>query len=64
GIAVHEGPYIRTGNKQILENGMCFSVEPGIYISGKFGMRVENIVLVENGKAEILNNVTKDIIIV
>lgn len=64
GVAIHEGPFIRTGNKQILEEGMCFSVEPGIYIAGRFGMRVENIVMINNGKAEILNKVTKDIIIV
>jgi Xaa-Pro dipeptidase len=64
GVAVHEAPYIKTGNKQILDNGMCFSIEPGIYLTGKFGMRVENIVLIENGKAEILNKVTKEIIIV
>lgn len=64
GVAVHEGPYIKTGNKQILEDGMCFSIEPGIYIAGKFGMRVENIAMINNGKAEILNKVTKEIIIV
>ncbi|HYF74998.1 MAG TPA: M24 family metallopeptidase, partial [Candidatus Nitrosocosmicus sp.] len=64
GMAVHEGPYIKEGNTQILEPGMTFSVEPGIYIAGRFGMRVEDIVLVtENGK-EVLNKYTKDIIIV
>jgi Xaa-Pro dipeptidase len=64
GIAVHEGPYIKEGNTQTLEPGMAFSVEPGIYIAGRFGMRVEDIVLVtENGK-EVLNKFTKDIIIV
>lgn len=64
GTAVHEGPYIKEGNKQILENGMAFSVEPGIYIPGKFGMRVENIVLINEDKGEVLNKATKDMIII
>lgn len=64
GMAVHEGPYIKEGNTQILEPGMTFSVEPGIYISGRFGMRVEDIVLVTENGREILNKYTKDIIIV
>lgn len=64
GMAVHEGPYIKEGNAHVLEPGMAFSVEPGIYIAGRFGMRVEDIVLVtENGK-EVLNKYTRDIIIV
>lgn len=60
GTAVHEGPYIKEGNKQVLEDGMAFSVEPGIYIPGKFGMRVEDIVLINDGKGEIMNKSTKD----
>lgn len=64
GMAVHEGPYIKEGNRQVLEAGMSFSVEPGIYIAGRFGMRVENIVLVTEEGREVLNKSTKDIIIV
>lgn len=64
GMAVHEGPYIKEGNKQVLEPGMAFSVEPGIYIAGRFGMRVENIVVVTEEGREVLNKSTKDIIIV
>ncbi|HYE81789.1 MAG TPA: Xaa-Pro peptidase family protein [Clostridia bacterium] len=64
GMAVHEGPYIKEGNTEVLEPGMTFSVEPGIYIAGRFGMRVENIVLVTENGREILNKSTKDIIIV
>lgn len=64
GTAVHEAPYIKEGNKLVLENGMSFSVEPGIYLPGRFGMRVENIVLIEDGKAEILNKFTKDMIVI
>ncbi len=64
GMAVHEGPYIKEGNDQVLEPGMSFSVEPGIYIAGRFGMRVEDIVLVTENGREVLNKYTKDIIIV
>jgi len=44
GMKGHEEPYIIAGNKLPLEPGHCFSVEPGIYLPGKFGVRVENIV--------------------
>ncbi len=64
GLAVHEGPYIKEGNSEVLEPGMTFSVEPGIYIAGRFGMRVEDIVLVTDNGREVLNKFTKDIIIV
>lgn len=64
GIAVHEGPYIREGNRQVLEDGMCFSVEPGIYMAGRFGMRVEDIVLVTGTGKEVLNKYSRDIIII
>jgi Xaa-Pro dipeptidase len=64
GMAVHEGPYIKEGNTQVLEPGMTFSIEPGIYIAGRFGMRVEDIVLVTGNGREVLNKYTKDIIIV
>jgi len=62
GMAVHETPYIKEGNGVVLENGMVFSIEPGIYISGQFGMRIEYIVLIENGVGNVLNKFTKDMI--
>jgi len=64
GISVHEAPYIRTGNKQILEEGMAFSVEPGIYMQNKFGMRIEDIVVIGKNGPEVLNNFTKEIIVI
>lgn len=64
GTAVHEAPYIKEGNKQVLDDGMAFSVEPGIYLPGKFGMRVEDIVLVNEGKGEILNKAPKNMIVI
>jgi Xaa-Pro aminopeptidase len=44
GLEMHEAPYIRDGNDQPLEIGHVFSIEPGIYVSGRFGVRYENIV--------------------
>ncbi|MCX6380635.1 MAG: Xaa-Pro peptidase family protein [Armatimonadetes bacterium] len=46
GLSTHEPPYIVSGNALALQEGMCFSVEPGIYLSGRFGVRIENIVTV------------------
>ncbi len=64
GVAVHETPYIKEGNKQLLQNGMAFSVEPGIYLPGKFGVRIEDIVLIEKGRGEVLNSLGKDLVVI
>ncbi|MFA7573304.1 MAG: aminopeptidase P family protein [Lutispora sp.] len=64
GLAVHEAPFIKAGNKQILRSGMCFSIEPGIYIPGKFGMRVEDIVMVDGDGSRSFNNSNREMIII
>jgi Xaa-Pro aminopeptidase len=46
GLDVHEAPWIMAGNQTILKTGMTFSIEPGVYLTGKFGVRVEDIVVV------------------
>ncbi len=46
GVTTHEPPYMVEGESQPLEPGMCFSIEPGIYLSGRFGVRIEDIVTV------------------
>ena len=62
GYSVHEGPYINQINHRPLEKGMCFSVEPGVYLAGRFGMRIENIVCIdENGETEILNKADRSL---
>ncbi|GAA0560745.1 hypothetical protein GCM10010172_49920 [Paractinoplanes ferrugineus] len=44
GVTTHEPPYLVAGEKQPLVPGMCFSIEPGIYLPGRFGVRLEDIV--------------------
>jgi Xaa-Pro dipeptidase len=49
GLEVHEEPYIVAGNDLVLEPGMTFSIEPGIYLPGRWGARIEDIVVVGDG---------------
>ncbi len=55
GILVHEPPYLRIGDKTTIEPGMVFTVEPGVYFAGKYGVRIEEDVLVTRKKARILS---------
>jgi len=54
GLDIHEYPNINSRNDVILENNMVFTVEPGIYLNEKFGVRIEDTVVMKKGKAEIL----------
>ena len=60
GLEVHEAPYIVEGGKEKLRNGMCFTVEPGAYIRGKVGVRMEDDVLIEDGSAVELTTPPKE----
>ena len=55
GLEEHEPPYLVEGNSAPLEEGMAFSVEPGVYLPGEFGIRIEDVVVVTGGGAEPLN---------
>ncbi len=59
GLEVHEHPYLVTGNATPLEVGMAFSIEPGIYLPGRFGVRIEDIVVVGPDGAVLMNNAPK-----
>ena len=61
GLEIHEPPYIVHGNHQVLEEGMTFSIEPGIYLSGKFGVRIEDIVAVTKDGARRFNLFTHEL---
>ena len=61
GLEVHEPPYIVAGNGRPLEPGMCFSIEPGIYLDGRFGVRIEDIVTVTDTGAQRLNRAPRDL---
>ena len=57
GLEIHEEPYLRSGNDAPLEPGNVFSVEPGIYVPGRFGLRYENLVHLGPDGPELLNAV-------
>ena len=64
GLTTHEPPYMVEGERQPLVPGMCFSIEPGIYLPGRFGVRIEDIVTVTDDGGRRLNNTTHELQIV
>jgi len=64
GLTTHEPPYMIEGEEQELVPGMCFSVEPGIYLPGRFGVRIEDIVVCTDSGGRRLNNTPHDLHIV
>ena len=64
GLSTHEEPFIMAGNELKLEPGMAFSVEPGVYLPGEFGMRLEDIIVVTEDGGESVNNGPHDLITV
>jgi Xaa-Pro aminopeptidase len=54
GLDIHEMPYISTRSDTIIEDGMVYTIEPGIYIPNEFGIRIEDMVAMVDGKAVTL----------
>ncbi len=63
GLDVHEEPYMVGGNRAPLRPGMVFSDEPGIYLPGRFGIRIEDTVLCTETGGELLNNARRDLVV-
>jgi Xaa-Pro aminopeptidase len=59
GLQVHESPWLRPESTSVLREGQVFSVEPGIYITGWGGVRIEDLVVLENGKCRVLSRAPK-----
>jgi Xaa-Pro aminopeptidase len=64
GTEAHEDPYIVAGNHEPLAPGHAFSIEPGIYLPGRFGLRLEDIVVATDAGPERLNHAPRDLAIV
>ena len=61
GLECHEDPYIREGNSQKLEIGMAYTVEPGIYLPGKNGVRIEDDVVITEQGARSLSTMSREL---
>jgi Xaa-Pro aminopeptidase len=59
GLAVHERPRVAPASQDVLEEGMVFTIEPGIYLPGWGGVRIEDIVTLQNGRARVLTRSSK-----
>lgn len=64
GITTHEPPYLAEGEERPLVPGMCFSIEPGVYLPGRLGVRIEDIVTVTEQGGRRFNNTPNELGIV
>ena len=64
GLDIHEEPYLTKESKSVIEEGMTFTIEPGIYIHNRFGIRIEDTLLVTDDGYEVLTSFPKDLLII
>jgi Xaa-Pro aminopeptidase len=64
GLEIHEAPRVAAGQKELLRPGMVITIEPGVYFSGKWGVRIEDMVAVSEGGCEVLTPTSKDFLAV
>ena len=63
GLDVHEPPWLRMKNDEELIANMAVTIEPGVYIEDKFGVRIEDSIIIKDGKPQVLNKFTKDLLV-
>jgi Xaa-Pro aminopeptidase len=63
GLEVHEPPYLVRGSTEELGEGMCHSIEPGIYLEGKFGIRIEDLACIREDGVEVITYSSRDLTI-
>lgn len=64
GIEVHEFPWVRKGGETVLKAGHVISIEPGIYLPGVGGVRIEDLILIKEGGCEILTETPKELVVI
>ncbi len=64
GLEAHEDPYLVAGNDETLDAGHAFSIEPGIYLAGRFGVRLEDIVVCGRQGPDVLNEASRELLVV
>jgi Xaa-Pro aminopeptidase len=62
GLEIHEAPRVATGQTEILQPGMVITIEPGVYVPGKWGVRIEDMVVVTESGCEVLTPTGKDLV--
>lgn len=61
GIMIHEAPTLSMLSNDTLRDGMVFTIEPGVYVEGEFGIRIESLLTIENGKLTVIDRSNKEI---
>lgn len=64
GLEIHEAPRIAAGQQETLRPGMVITIEPGVYLPGKFGIRIEDTVVVTDSGCEVLTPCSKDLVVI
>jgi len=64
GLEIHESPRVAEGQREVLQSGMVITIEPGVYFAGKWGIRIEDMVVVTGGGCEVLTPTSKEFLAV
>ena len=64
GIQIHEHPNLYVESKDVIKEGMILTIEPGVYFPGKFGMRIEDTLLVTKNGSQRLTKIGKNLLVV